>query len=479
MNAVQLVDQVLFLLLVFGHYSSGRNMHCRKVIVKDSDRHIPLREYFNSDFKDEPKDEYDLLVSNSGPAVLGSEISFDAEIKNKKGQVGDFKQFRYIWTNDADGHEFEMNDDFNATYSKTFYDDLQAMIYTMKVCVYDLVQSGKTFEHVRVAQGMTYFKLTEYLNGNTESHQNLPHLLKKNVYETNSIVHFKVNLTDRFDYERSNSYLWTFKYDNDRKEVRIPTIVPEVTYNSSFVGSHSLDLIVTSYPVMRETFEELQGKFNHRFVLKDRVSSAEIHLKNGQDTGLLPIGQELTFNITYLGSNPTVICWNLVQENDTVNSTSSLRGENCSKPITGNKHSYLLSFQLETNGEQYINVSVQNDVSQVVERKFFYGYTPGSSGYTSAAIPVVFSLLGICVIVIGVVYIVRVKRKTSIEVADFDFHPSLHHGDNHPFIRVIKNKVSTMFSRNLYFNTHKNPAHKETTAKNYGAFLSSHELEHL
>lgn len=105
-------------------------------------------------------DQYDLLVTNSGPAVLGSEVSFDAEIKNKKGQVGDFKQFKYIWTNDADGHEFEMTDDFNATYSRTFYDDLEAMRYTMKVCVYNLVQSGKTVQHVRVAQGMTYFILT-------------------------------------------------------------------------------------------------------------------------------------------------------------------------------------------------------------------------------------------------------------------------------------------------------------------------------
>lgn len=77
-------------------------------------------------------------------------------------------------------------------------------------------------------------------------------------------------------------------------------------------------------------------------------------------------------------SNPTVICWNLVQDNDTVNSTSIISGENCSEPLTGHTHSYLLSFLLESNGEQYINVSVQNDVSQVLERKFFYGYTPGN-----------------------------------------------------------------------------------------------------
>lgn len=108
-----------------------------------------------------------------------------------------------------------------------------------------------------------------------------------------------------------------------------------------------------------------------------------------------------------------------------------------------------------------------------------YFFITGSSGYVSTAIPVVFSLLGISVIVFGAVYIVRLKRKTTIEVADFDFHPSLHHGDNHPFIRVIKNKVSTMFSRNLYLSTHKYPTHQETTAKNYGALLSSQELEHL
>ena len=40
-------------------------------------------------------------------------------------------------------------------------------------------------------------------------------------------------------------------------------------------------------------------------------------------------------------------------------------------------------------------------------------------------VPAIFILLGIFVVAFGTAYILKIRKKPSVEVADFDFHPEL------------------------------------------------------
>lgn len=103
-------------------------------------------------------EKFKVDVSNTGPAVIGSQIDFLAELSTDV-VVTDKKRFLYHWMNDADNNErLEATNNYKSNISSYIFDSdlILPNKYKMKVCVY---KRHKEF-YVKVAENYTLFELT-------------------------------------------------------------------------------------------------------------------------------------------------------------------------------------------------------------------------------------------------------------------------------------------------------------------------------
>lgn len=127
---------------------------CKLVKLKVDYNDIKFHKYFIN-IADE---KFKVDVSNTGPAVIGSQIDFLAELSTDV-VVTDKKRFLYHWMNDADNNErLEATNNYKSNISSYIFDSdlILPNKYKMKVCVY---KRHKEF-YVKVAENYTLFELT-------------------------------------------------------------------------------------------------------------------------------------------------------------------------------------------------------------------------------------------------------------------------------------------------------------------------------
>jgi hypothetical protein len=90
------------------------------------------------------------------------------------------------------------------------------------------------------------------------------------------------------------------------------------------------------------------------------------------------------------------------------------------------------------------------------------------------AVPVVFSILGVVVLLSGAVYINRLRKKKDVEVADFDFHPEIQ-STGFRIFQTIRASISYFFERDEYTRRHRHAKYHQTSAKSYGSLEDSNE----
>ena len=99
----------------------------------------------------------------------------------------------------------------------------------------------------------------------------------------------------------------------------------------------------------------------------------------------------------------------------------------------------------------------------------------GSGTSSTLVVPVFFSLLGLVIIFVGTAYIVRIRRKSNVEVADFDFHPEIDSqgSQGSQILSRIRGTLSDLFQRNEYIRRHRLAKYHRTSAKMYGSIEGS------
>lgn len=103
-----------------------------------------------------------MYVSNTGPAVIGSEIDFLAELYTEIVDI-DKKHFLYHWMNDADDSEkLETTNNYRSNISSYIFDSelILPNKYKMKVCVYKRHKEN----FVIIGENHTMFELTGTMN---------------------------------------------------------------------------------------------------------------------------------------------------------------------------------------------------------------------------------------------------------------------------------------------------------------------------
>ena len=91
----------------------------------------------------------------------------------------------------------------------------------------------------------------------------------------------------------------------------------------------------------------------------------------------------------------------------------------------------------------------------------------GTGNLPALVLPIVFVTLGFLVVVGGAVYIMRLRKKPLVEVADFDFHPTLNESSSGgpPGMRLslVANTLKYMMTRRKWTGSRQSkPARTET-----------------
>lgn len=396
-------------------------------------------------------EKFKVDVSNTGPAVIGSQIDFLAELSTDV-VVTDKKRFLYHWMNDADNNErLEATNNYKSNISSYIFDSdlILPNKYKMKVCVY---KRHKEF-YVKVAENYTLFELTASLNGIAHLYQN--HTYNKtqpSVFCTDRTMQYSVNLTDKFPIAPTFWFKWFI--DGRHIETEENRNFFEFVHNKTGLCRLTVEVTMDSFG----KHKTLKRSWLKHIYFEEEIQTVEIISASEMVTN-----KPFTLNVTYDGSNVTV-CWRIVDLNN-----NSVVNRSCDQPLSGG---WFLTPEISLSQGQYIvQVNVTNDVSAVSgQSQVLSVYNGGGASETlsTLVVPVVFSMLGLVVVVAGAAYVVRLRKKSNVEVANFDFHPDMDSSGSQIFSR-FRRGLSSFFQRNEYIRRHRLAKYQRTSAKSYGA----------
>lgn len=378
---------------------------------------------------------YTLHLSASGPAVIDSFFTFTADLVVSPNVNVTDRDYQYTWLNMADGNK-NVNTGGKHSELRRFFSESDVRgpgTYLMTVIV---APASKLSEIL--AFDTIEFIITGRLNGNVNASQQLTYQRHNDTFATKRPVSLRINITDRFP--REDSPDWTFYWYNhteaNASQLIERTQQPVLTHSFITVGTLFLDAeTVVSFSSDEKQkppdISEKHGLFRKRLFFKDELfacNSSRIDTDSTDQS--VKLGDPVTLNVTCAsGSAPTAVCWNVTSLNATFNST-------CSPSEFENKTEHQVSVSLGTVGWQTVHVAIYNDVGYFNFTHNFYIYDAGTVNIPALVFPVVFSLIGIVIAVAGGAYIMRLRKTMHVEVADFDFDPTISVRDPHIFSSV-------------------------------------------
>ncbi|ESP04647.1 hypothetical protein LOTGIDRAFT_237291 [Lottia gigantea] len=394
------------------------------------------------------KTNYTVILSYSGPAVLDSMITFQARLYDRFGHYEQSKKFHYTWSNTA-----------NQSYEET-WGDYQSSLY--KVFPSDMIERGQYLVTVSVtgvgkhmlAFASLPFILTESLNGQLSLNQSLPYQRNASVFATGEKLQLKLNLSDKFDRLLSHEYFWYI--DGEFKDY---STVPSYNMSLSKPGNHTVEVTVfvtflDDFGVRNRTIPyehsnskscsavsmfDKCGSYVHHVHAKDPLSI--VRIDGGTSVG---VNSFITLNISCLGSSPTGVCWNVTKLNrKKLNETYSC----VPKTFNSTNCFHRINVKPEEKGWHDVQLSVYNDVSYLNGHYFIFAYNPDKHSSPMLTVPIVFSILVCIIVIIGGVYLWKMKKKPFIEVADFEFHPSIARNESYISLSVVLSRMKKYFKK--------------------------------
>ncbi|KAI0237199.1 hypothetical protein LSAT2_012324 [Lamellibrachia satsuma] len=252
------------------------------------------------------------ILTNSAPAVVGSNVTFYTVLYNCNETSANLSHFTYVWTHNAQirlqrqrtvgGCSSQISLQFSSSHPG---------LYTMsvKVCdnwmgawtstLYDneewtgLWDSTLCLNETPVGLGATIFNLTDALNGNLALRQNNPVIHTPHVYLTNTTISIGVDITDQIT---NVNFLYTWRVNGS---VLATTLVPSYCHTFHAADWYTVEALVNmssngTYRVNSTRY----GVFGKHIQLKDAVS----HLVYSGNRSF-PVGSLLHANISWDGSN--------------------------------------------------------------------------------------------------------------------------------------------------------------------------------
>ncbi|GFO04219.1 hypothetical protein PoB_003072400, partial [Plakobranchus ocellatus] len=310
------------------------------------------------------------------------------------------------------------------------------------------------------------------LNGHLELHQDLEYKRLSNTFATHKPIRASAIVVDHFE-EQQKPFFKFFWYENGK--YLITSEVPEVVTTIETAGNLSLKAEILATMAVRgvrptkrvitilcmsircelqkeaEVLNEVKGgNFEEKIFFKDPLSTCFIERVDAKATDReVRIGGSALVNITCNGSAPTAVCMNISTYNASADPTSI--NYTCEPGQFVDSLHHQVQVKLNKTGWNDVHFFVYNDVTRKQYTVAYYAYDPDSENIPALVLPLVFVVLGCFVITTGIVYIMRLRKKPLVEVADFDFHPTLNesssNGPSGMRLSLVANTIKYMIAR--------------------------------
>lgn len=429
------------------------------------------------------KVKYKLVLTNPGPSVLDSTLAFQAELQPEEGEVfpPDLK-FSYQWMTMADSKVHKTTDKYKATIPLTFASAGNASVkagdYTMTVVATEESNPSRI-----IAFQTKKFVLTKQLNGHLTLQQQLDYQRLNNTFSTAQNFIANAIVLDHFEQPADPHYQY-YWYENETLKINTPH--PELVTTVSKAGNLTLrtQILATmafkyGQPQRDGSIKEMVfdtdkiGIFEERLHFKDPLLACYIDRVDAKPNDRdIEIGVPAVINVTCEGSPPTAVCLNFTRYNGSAPVTIE---QNCKPQIFVDSLHHQVHVRLNQTGWHDVHFFLYNDVSRKRYTLAYYAYDPTSTNIPALVVPIVFVTLGLVVVLTGAVYIMRLRKKPQVEVADFDFHPTLNETSTSNTsgmrLSLVANTLKYMMTRRKFTSSR--------TPKSRGASPDSlSELEH-
>lgn len=425
-----------------------------------------------------------VILSNNGPAVRGSNITFTATVIGSTGE-----EYKFVFQDFVQpSHTQEFVTKSNVTQWVVNYprDLYESGIYTARVELQKYVMGMIWWT---VANSNTMFNLTDNLNGRLTLTQN--ETLRDTFVAVNETVEHKVQISaNEEEFLRNNmSSIVTYWFIDCVYIDQTPDFYLNHTY-TDLMGMHLIDALVvaiteplplitttpapspnsTVIPIISNSTSKsitkrstkksktkslgdficnkhgivpiddsyLYGHFQLNISVRDPVHNVNI-------TGLnwLQHGDLMNLQVKYAGSPPFNVCANYF-----VGQVNITGNETCTRKIQTMSNQFPLVHYF-SNSEQYtVVIIVENVLVKMVSRATIniYKVTPHAQ-LSVIVVPVVFCLLAVILVVFGVAYYIQNKSRHTVEVADFDFGQQANL-DYKTFVERLRDSFRNSFNCN-------------------------------
>ncbi|CAN8002888.1 unnamed protein product, partial [Ixodes hexagonus] len=355
----------------------------------------------------------DLNVTNDGPAILDSTITFVARLGSRE-----YRNLQYKFSHNVPpAHpDYWVDGGMAASLALTFESAVhRSGDYLMEVTAYETYFFSKR----KVAFGSCRFALTRDIVGRilvSQDNRTLPN--DRLIVATNRTTNFTFELHDPSGYFNNsvNSLSWKVDYGQS-------IYAPYLEENFTDTRQHTIYLVVVALVSRPNSTSQVVkvGSFTRDVTPKDPITGVSV-----QGNVWLRHGDVVSLQVSCNGSAPYNYCWKYFPGNTTTNSTANLT---CEEPISTNMCRFPLVHYFPQDGPHLIAIILSNVVQSkpYVKNIEVHIYDVSHKGLLSTIIlPITCSLLAIVIMVTGAAYHVHTRSHLHVEVADFDFQRGDH-----------------------------------------------------
>ncbi|GIY82389.1 transmembrane protein 130 [Caerostris darwini] len=337
-----------------------------------------------------------LLITNSEIAVLDSNVTFTAVLKNYETS----SKLIYIFDDGVQKATYEAhnyNISFERSYSSSLYKEGD---YCVSITVYtDYIIFEKT-----VVANTSAIKLKRDLIGEIFVYRQDQPLVDADEVAVGENVSIVVGLVNNDNYldNAAIDYSWSVDFE------KLQTLNNTLIYNFTEAGEKDIKAYVTA----------LFPNNDFKYGIFDRTINAKVPVTYINITGnpFLYHGDTLNLNVTCDGSPPFVYCYEIFKKN------GSSENFTCSHSSTFTTCRMEIIKYLQEDGMYQIGIYVNNNVREITRiiEVMVYSVTIKPT-LSTIIIPIVCSLLTLVIIAFGISYYVQHRNQLAVEVANFDF----------------------------------------------------------
>ncbi|XP_064632822.1 uncharacterized protein LOC135491091 isoform X2 [Lineus longissimus] len=339
------------------------------------------------------------------------------------------------------------------------YSDVPAKDYTMSVTVFDSINL-----FYKVATASEPFNLTESLNGLMSLDQIWSFERQGTIVSSKVPFSLTLNLTDVFLWEKIETQ-WVI----GNRTYHTPSNPLHLSLHIGQVGHYTAEVYVTADVNIANKTLTKYGNFTKMFEVAEPIGDLTLI---GDST--LGLNKKTDVNLTFTGSIPASICLTIQKYKNTVIPSNY----SCTMfTYYDQLEAFPIRASFNETGTYQLRTDLVNRVSNASEYFYFHVYDEDRDSAIYIVLPVLFSMAGLLIIIIGVIALLKYQKEPNVETANFGFH--IHKVETPSWFTKLLIKIQKFFrsgkkrTMNINFDDGHSNSSRRSSISSYGSVFDS------